>query len=171
MTQLRAQLERLFGDRTQWPTPLLRQLFDALWLRARGRRRSAEHERVWLNLAGFCLRPGFGDPLDGWRVQQLWTQFPSGVQYPGDKQVGAEWWTLWRRVAGGLAATEQLRLVDDFAFNLHLDEMGSPDEAGLDERTARPVKGSQGDMLRLGASLERIPPAYSWRSEPGCWRA
>ena len=132
-----------------------------------GRRRSAEHERVWLNLAGFCLRPGFGDPLDGWRVQQLWAQFPSGVQYPGDKQVGAEWWTLWRRVAGGLDAPGQLRLLDDFAFNLHLDEMSSPDEEGLDERTARPVKGSQGDMLRLGASLERIPPAY--KLEIGAW--
>ena len=170
VTQLRAQLERLLGDRAQWPTPLLRQLFDALWLRARGRRRSAEHERVWLNLAGFCLRPGFGDPLDEWRLQQLWAQFPPGVQYPGDKQVGAEWWTLWRRVAGGLDTPEQLRLLDDFAFNLHLDEMGSPDEEvleDLEERTVPPVKGSLGDMLRLGASLERIPPAY--KQEIGQW--
>lgn len=84
--------------------------------------------------------------------------------------MGAEWWTLWRRVAGGLAATEQLRLLDDFAFNLHRDEMGSPDEEGLEdleERTVPPVKGSLGDMLRLGASLERIPPAY--KLEIGAW--
>ena len=162
VTQLRAQLERLLGDRAQWTTPVLRQLFDALWQRERGRRRSAAHERVWLNLAGYGLRPGFGDALDAWRVQQLWTLLPLGVQHPGDRQVGAEWWTLWRRVAGGLDATQQLRLLDDFAFNLQISEEGADGLEG-----ARPVSGSAGDMLRLGASLERIPPAY--KSEIGEW--
>ena len=162
VTQLRAQLERLLGDRAQWTTPVLRQLFDALWQRARGRRRSAEHERVWLNLAGYGLRPGFGDALDAWRVQQLWTLFAPGVQHVNDKQVGAEWWTLWRRVAGGLDAPAQLRLLDDFAFNLQINEEGADGFEG-----AKPVKGSQGDMLRLGASLERIPAAY--KTEIGEW--
>ena len=162
VTQLRAQLERILSDRALWPTPLLRQLFDALWQRARGRRRSAAHERTWLNLAGFCLRPGCGDALDAWRVQQLWTLFPAGVQYAGDKQVCAEWWTLWRRAAGGLAAPEQLRLLDDFAFNLQINEEG-PGDAGA----AKPVKGATSDMLRLGASLERIAPAF--KTEIGAW--
>ena len=162
VTQLRAQLERILGDRALWPTPLLRQLFDALWQRARGRRRSAMHERAWLNLAGFCLRPGCGDALDAWRLQQLWTLFPLGVQYGGDRQVCAEWWTLWRRAAGGLGPPEQLRLLDDFAFNLQMNE------EGMDERVAaKPVKGATSDMLRLGASLERIPPAY--KTEIGDW--
>ncbi|MEO7952552.1 MAG: molecular chaperone DnaK, partial [Polaromonas sp.] len=173
VTQLRIHIEQLLGERAQWPTPLLRQLFDALWQRARGRRRSAAHERVWLNLAGFCLRPGFGDPLDTWRVSQLWGQFAPGVQFPGDKQVAAEWWTLWRRVSGGLATAEQLRLLDDFALNLHINESGNGDGdseaegAAMDERTGPPVTGSLGDMLRLGASLERIPPAY--KQEVGDW--
>jgi hypothetical protein len=159
--QLRAQLEQVLGDREQWHTPLLRQLFDALWQRARGRRRSAEHERAWLNLVGYCLRPGFGYALDEWRLQQLWTLFESGVQYGNDKQVRAEWWTLWRRVAGGLGAAEQLRLLDDFAFNLHSNEEGS------DDNTGKVVGGSDEDMLRLGASLERIPVAY--KIEIGAW--
>ncbi|MBG6077160.1 Hsp70 family protein [Polaromonas sp. CG_9.11] len=162
VTQLRAQLERLLGDRAQWTTPVLRQLFDALWQRERGRRRSAAHERVWLNLAGYGLRPGFGDPLDAWRAQQLWTLLPLGVQHPNDRQVGAEWWTLWRRVAGGLDAAGQLRLLDDFAFNLQISEEGADGLEG-----ARPVSGSAGDMLRLGASLERIPSAY--KAEIGEW--
>ena len=165
VTQLRAQLERLLGDRMLWPTPLLRGLFDALWQRARNRRRSAGHERVWLNLAGFCLRPGFGDALDAWRVGQLWTLWPLGVQYGSDKQVCAEWWTLWRRVAGGLGAPEQLRLLDDFAFNLHIND--GEGEGEVQGSVARPVKGSLDDMLRLGASLERIPAAY--KSEIGDW--
>ena len=159
--QLRAQLEQTLGDRDHWATPELRQLFDALWVRQRARRRSVEHERVWLNLAGYCLRPGLGDPLDGWRVEQLWTQYPTGVQNARDKQVCAEWWTLWRRVAGGLAAPEQLRLLDAFAFNLQRNEQGvTPD-------TAAPVKGSDDDMLRLGAALERIPANY--KAEIGDW--
>ncbi len=159
--QLRAQLEQTLGARDQWATPELRQLFDALWARQRARRRSVEHERVWLNLAGYCLRPGLGDALDDWRVAQLWAQYPSGVQNASDKQVCAEWWTLWRRVAGGLAAPEQLELLNAFAYNLQRNEHGvTPD-------TTPPVKGSDDDMLRLGAALERIPADY--KTEIGDW--
>jgi hypothetical protein len=159
--QLRAQLEHSLGERERWATPELRQLFDALWARQRARRRSVEHERVWLNLAGFCLRPGLGDTLDGWRVQQLWTQYPAGVQNARDKQVSTEWWTLWRRVAGGLGAPEQLHLLEAFAYNLQRNEQGvTPD-------TDPPVKGSDDDMLRLGAALERMPSAY--KAEIGDW--
>ena len=159
--QLRASLEHLLGRREGWATPLLRRLFDALMERAKGRRRSAEHERAWLNLAGYSLRPGFGHPLDGWRIEQLWAMFETGVQYHKDSQVRAEWWTLWRRVAGGLDTEAQLRLLDDFAFNLQAD---------ASERGKRPitlVDGSEEDMLRLGASLERIPSAY--KAEIGNW--
>ena len=73
----------------------------------------------------------------------------------------AEWWTLWRRVAGGLSLEAQLRLLDDFAFNLQAEPA---------ERAKRPatlVDGSEDDMLRLGASLERIPAAY--KAEIGDW--
>jgi hypothetical protein len=159
--QLRATLEHLLGARERWDTPLLRRLFDALMERAKGRRRSFDHERVWLNLAGWCLRPGFGHPLDEWRIEQLWALFDTGVQYHKETQVRAEWWTLWRRVAGGLSTEAQLRLLDDFAFNLQADP---------GERAKRPVTlvdGSEDDMLRLGASLERIPSAY--KAEIGDW--
>lgn len=159
--QLRAGLEYLLGARERWTTPLLRRLFDALLARAKGRRRSVEHERAWLNLAGYSLRPGFGHPLDEWRMEQLWAMFEGGVQHHKDSQVRAEWWTLWRRVAGGLSTESQLRVLDDFAFNLQADES---------ERGRRPVTlvdGSEEDMLRVGASLERIPSAY--KAEIGEW--
>ena len=159
--QLRARLEALLGHREQWTTALLRPLFDELLKRARGRRRSADHERLWLSLAGWCLRPGYGDPLDGWRIDELWPLFEQGVQHGHDSQVSAEWWTLWRRVAGGLDESRQLRLLQDFAFNLR----GS--EAGLTERPPRLVKGGWDDMLRVGASLERI--AAEHKVEIGEW--
>lgn len=159
--QLRAGLEHLLGPRENWTTPLLRRLFDALMARAKGRRRSVEHERAWLNLAGYSLRPGFGHPLDEWRMEGLWALFEAGVQHHKDSQVRAEWWTLWRRVAGGLPLDAQLRVLDDFAFNLQADAA---------ERGRRPVTlvdGSEEDLLRVGASLERIPSAY--KAEIGEW--
>ena len=75
---LRAQLEQVLGAREEWDVALARELFDALLARARRRRRSADHERAWLNLAGYCLRPGFGHPLDAWRIEQLWPLFDDG---------------------------------------------------------------------------------------------
>jgi molecular chaperone DnaK (HSP70) len=159
--QLRQQLEKLLGSRERWDTPLLRHLFDALWQRSRGRRRSADHERLWLNLAGYCLRPGFGYPLDDWRCEQLWSIFEAGVQHRQDSQTCAEWWTLWRRTAGGLEREAQLRLLEDFAFNLQADA------AERKRRPATLVAGGEDDMLRLAASLERIPPEY--KVEIGDW--
>ncbi|RZT09409.1 Hsp70 protein [Duganella sp. CF402] len=159
--QLRTQLEHLLGSRENWPTAVLRRLFDALMERAKGRRRSAEHERAWLNLSGYCLRPGFGYALDEWRIEKLWAMFGAGVQHHKDSQACAEWWTMWRRVAGGLSVEAQLRVLDDFAFNVQADAA---------ERGRRPVtlvNGSEEDMLRLGASLERIPGNY--KAEIGAW--
>ncbi|GAB3653005.1 Hsp70 family protein [Ramlibacter alkalitolerans] len=161
--QLRSQLEALFGQREQWSLGLLRALFDALLQRARGRRRSADHERVWLSLTGWCLRPGFGDPLDAWRIERLWPLYGQGVHQGRDAQVCAEWWTLWRRVAGGLDEAAQQRLLEDFAINLRGNEI---DPADL-RQMQRPVKGGWDDMVRMCATLERIPSEH--KVEVGDW--
>jgi len=161
--QLRAQLEALFGPREQWSLGLSRALFDALLQRARGRRRSADHERVWLSLAGWCLRPGFGDPLDDWRIERLWPLYPQGVQHGRDAQVCTEWWTLWRRVAGGLDEAAQQRLLEDFALSVRGDEI----DPGELRRMQRPVQGGWDDMVRLCATLERI--ASEHKMEVGDW--
>jgi molecular chaperone DnaK (HSP70) len=159
--QLRKRLEALLGQRESWPTAVLRPLFDALLQGARGRRRSADHERLWLSLAGWCLRPGFGDALDAWRIEQLWPLYVQGVQHGHEAQVNAEWWTLWRRVAGGLDQAQQQTLLDGFALNLR----GS--EADIRSHAPRLVKGSRDDMVRLGASLERVEAAH--KVEVGDW--
>jgi molecular chaperone DnaK (HSP70) len=148
--RLRAQLEQLLGPRESWNSALLRELFGALWERARRRRRSADHERLWLNLAGYCVRPGFGYPLDAWRVEQLWSLFDDGIQYVNESQVWSEWWTLWRRAAGGLDESAQLRVLDAMAYLQTAAQ--SRHKLPFDvSRTGFP------DMLRLSASLERIP--------------
>jgi len=157
--QLRTRLERLLGARETWDLPLLRALFDALWARMRRRRRSAEHERVWLNLTGYCLRPGLGAPLDSWRIEQIWPLFAQGIQYTQDSNNWSEWWTLWRRAAGGLDAAQQLQLLEVVGEHLMSIQHARRDKD--------PLQNSYDDMVRLVASLERVPAAY--RVEVGNW--
>ncbi|MFK4442608.1 molecular chaperone DnaK (HSP70) [Caballeronia udeis] len=149
--RLRAGLEQLLGPRQGWDSALLRELFGALWERAGRRRRSADHERLWLNLAGYCVRPGFGYPLDEWRIEQLWSLFDDGIQYVNEGQVWSEWWTLWRRAAGGLHEEAQLQVLDAMAW-LQAAAGTKRHKLPFD-----PAKVGYADMLRLSASLERIP--------------
>lgn len=146
---LRNDLERLLGQREAWETPLLRALFGVLWAGARRRRRSLDHERLWFSLVGYCLRPGFGYSLDEWRVGQLWTLYEQGVQYPQDAQNRAEWWTLWRRVAGGLEATAQAQLSEELLVGLR----------PLTGKAAREKPSGVEDLARLAGVLERLPAA------------
>jgi hypothetical protein len=130
----------------------VRDLWAALHAGRARRRRSAEHERVWCQLTGYCLRPGFGAPLDAWRVAETWAVFGEGLQYQADPRAWQAWWVLWRRVAGGLPAAAQA----------HLLEVVGPFVRPRDPRRPPPkvagVKPEAVDeMIRLGASLERIP--------------
>ncbi|WP_250502907.1 MULTISPECIES: Hsp70 family protein [unclassified Caballeronia] len=149
--RLRAQLEQTLGPRDTWDIALLREVFGALFERAKKRRRTADHERLWLNLAGYCMRPGFGHPLDEWRVEQLWTLFDQGIQYSNESQIWSEWWTLWRRAAGGLPEAAQLKLLDDMAFVLQ------PPGTSRYRKAAGAARAGYEDMVRLAASLERVP--------------
>ncbi|HMW55332.1 MAG: hsp70 family protein [Candidatus Accumulibacter phosphatis] len=159
--RLRGQIEHLLGKREDWEMPLLRALFDVLLQRARRRRRSPEHERLWLNLAGFCLRPGLGYALDEWRVEQLCDLFPQGIQYVNESQNWSEWWILWRRAAGGLPAAVQNQLLAELGPWLRAEPTKSR------SRLAATIAGSHDDMLRLVASLERLP--VECKLEVGEW--
>lgn len=158
---LRNDLEKILGARGDWDTPLLRELFGALLEGAGHRRRSADHERLWLSLVGFCLRPGFGYPLDDWRVEQIFALYPQGLQFVGESQHWAEWWTLWRRVAGGLDETAQLTVFRDLA------EIINPDTVKRGNNATLAKKRGYEDMVRLAAVLERLPAAT--KVELGGW--
>ncbi|MGR9013397.1 MAG: Hsp70 family protein [Gammaproteobacteria bacterium] len=151
---LRADLEKLIGAaRTEWTTPLLRAMFATLLEGAKYQRRSENHERVWLSLTGFCLRPGFGYQLDDWRVEQLWKNYPQGIQFVNETQNWTEWWTLWRRIAGGLDTAAQERIFVDIAKFLNPAAARQPG-------VIKQIK-SRGydDMVRLAGVLERLPVA------------
>lgn len=158
---LRASLEKQIGARQTWTTPLLRELFGALLAGLKRRRRSADHERVWFNLIGYCLRPGHGYPLDDWRVQQLFAIFDAGVQFAPEAQVWSEWWTMWRRVCGGLGEEAQTKLVDSITWYLR------PPAKRARKRPKGPKMQGYDDMVRLAGSLERI--ARARKVEIGGW--
>ena len=159
--QLRQTLEKLLGPRDQWDTPLARALFDALWERRKRRRRSQAHERVWFNLAGYCLRPGFGFPADDWRVENAWSLYPQGLQFDKENQLWAEWWTFWRRAAGGLNETAQKKIYKDIAKFINPAALRN-----LKLKTEVKNKSYE-DMVRLAGSLESLPKAT--KIELGGW--
>src|SRR5262245_29034825 len=101
----------LDSGRDAWPLPAIRALWDVLWALEPARARSPEHDARWLNLAGFLLRPGFGDPGDDLRVNRLWRVLGSDPRHPRATQCRAEWWNLWKRVAGGLSVRQQQHLL------------------------------------------------------------
>ena len=148
---LRAEVEKQLGSaRTEWQVPLLRALFATFLEGSKYNRRSENHERVWLSLTGFCLRPGFGAQLDDWRVEQLWKYYPHGIQFVNETQNWSEWWTLWRRIAGGLSVNAQERIFSDIAKYLN---PAAARQAGV----AKQIKTrGYDDMVRLAAVLERL---------------
>lgn len=96
-------------SRADWPPSLLRSLWLELLEQEAGRRRSAACEARWLNMAGFCLRPGFGMAADDWRVEETWRVLKGRLVHAGSACV-TEWRILCRRIAGGLSAGRQSQL-------------------------------------------------------------
>jgi molecular chaperone DnaK (HSP70) len=148
--------ETLDVPRDQWPPSALRALWEPLRDLADQRFRSPRHESRWYNLAGYCLRPGTGFPLDEVRVKALWPAFHQGVKHVKDLQCWAEWWILWRRVAAGLSKQHH----DEVARRL--TPFLSPAKGGsAPARKAsrpRPEPHEMAEMWRCAAALERLTP-------------
>ncbi|NUQ62299.1 MAG: Hsp70 family protein [Pirellulales bacterium] len=98
-------------NRKLWPTSFLRRIWETLMEVEDGRRRSPVHEARWLNLLGFALRPGYGLAVDDWRVAETWRALQGNLVH-ANLMCRTEWWILWRRIAGGLAAGQQQALAD-----------------------------------------------------------
>src|SRR5262249_42719448 len=80
--ELPAKREQTMGlGRNSWPLSAIRQMADAFLAAADGRRKSPAYEMRWFNLAGFCLRPGFGFPGDDFRIEQARRIYSAGMAY------------------------------------------------------------------------------------------
>jgi molecular chaperone DnaK (HSP70) len=158
--QLQRALEKILGARETWSLAVGRELAGALLAGAKRRRRSPDHERLFLQLTGFCCRPGFGAAYDDFRVKEIFKVFQGGVHNVKEKPVWAAWWIMLRRIAGGLSAEEQRTVYDLMAPHLpHNKVEGKKIEGtkphGIDE------------MVRLMGALERLP--FEIKIEFGDW--
>ncbi|MFT5434406.1 MAG: molecular chaperone DnaK (HSP70) [Myxococcota bacterium] len=146
--------------REDWSLPVLRDIWEGLAPGAKRRRRSADHEAVFYNLAGYCLRPGFGYPLDEWRMKELWSLFEQDVEFHQEDHVWHSWWVMWRRVVGGLDTPQQTALLESIRPWLR------PRASDPKPKGKRRLKGQE-EMLRLIAALERVDPAT--KADWGNW--
>ncbi|MCG3725658.1 molecular chaperone DnaK [Vibrio cincinnatiensis] len=146
---LTRDLEKRLGKRDEWDFITLRQLFDTLAQGRKRRRRSEQHEKNWLRLAGFTLRPGFGDTTDSWRIEQMWGLYQQGIQFQ-NHQGWSDWWVFWRRIAGGLNQEQQETILADIAKYLHPGATKNPQTAKSAQEMGYEA------MVRLAASLEHL---------------
>ena len=126
-------------------------MWDFLAEAAERRRSSPAHLARWFNLVGFSLRPGFGDPLDRFRVEQLWKLLhaPKKDAKITTPEGGADYWIMWRRVSAGLNTALQNTLYN------RLRPVLLPAKNKL---ISKPAANEYTEMWRAAASLERIDP-------------
>ena len=146
--QLPGRLEQALGlGRNSWPLSAIRKFADRMLELAEGRKRSAAHELRWLNLCGFCLRPGFGFPGDDFRVEQARRIYASGLTFGNHVQNEIEWWIFWGRVAGGLNKNQQTDVFQRL----------SPTLLPRGGKSQRVNQSLLREMWRSAASLELLP--------------
>jgi molecular chaperone DnaK (HSP70) len=150
-------LERVLGPREEWRVAVLRELWGVLFAGAARRRRSSDHERIFFQLLGYSLRPGYGYALDEWRCEQAARLFGEGVQAVREKPVWTEFWVLWRRIAGGLSPARHEEIWA--LLKPHLAHRVPPQ---VPKHVAKPkgvnLEGFD-EMVRLAAALEHLSPA------------
>lgn len=148
--RLEAELEL---PKDVWPPSALRAMWEPLRDVSEARARSPQHEIRWLNLTGYCLRPGTGFPGDDARVKALWPQWHLGVRHPREMQSWVEWWVLWRRVSAGLNRAHQEEIHRRLVTFLAPAKGGSPAKKS---GRLKPEAHELAEMWRCAASLERI---------------
>lgn len=150
--RLRKVLEATLSlPRAEWPVPLIRSLADVLL--SCPSNRSAQHEARWLNLLGYCLRPGYGDLMDEYRMNRLWKVYRDGLQFSKDQPNRVEWWVFWRRVAGGLGADKQTQVYRDIQRLMRQAARGAQKKKGKGTATSTQEKI---EYWRALANFERL---------------
>jgi len=146
--QLPARLEQVFGlGRLSWPLGTIRAMADRLLAFSDGRRKNPPHEVRWLNLTGFCLRPGFGFPGDELRIEQARRIYAAGLTFGNQVQNEIDWWIFCGRIAAGLNRNQQ----GDIYQRL------SPVLLPKGKRKTRVNPSLFREMWRTASSLELLP--------------
>jgi hypothetical protein len=148
--ELPARLEATLSlGRNTWPVDVARRLADVFLENIEGRKRSAAMEVRWLNLGGFCLRPGFGYLGDDFRIEQARRIYTAGPVFGNQTQNEIDWWIFWGRLAGGMNRNQQSDVVQRL-IPFILPKPG--------QKLQRINSSLQREMWRAAAAMELIPP-------------
>jgi hypothetical protein len=184
-----SQLEATLGaKRDSWPLSAIRPMADALIEVAAGRKQSARHQLRWLNLTGFCLRPGLGGPGDAARIRDLLAIVSHESACEDELQCQVQLLLLLRRIAGGIPASAQQALFqrqmsqagrrkrgrvnrqleyEEWRLLASLEHLLATTRASLGEKLLEKIKREPDDAIylwslgRLGARIPLYGPLHS----------
>lgn len=145
--------EAMGTERSDWPTSLLRRIWELLLELEPGRRKSPIHEARWLNLLGYALRPGYGLAVDDWRVAETWRTVQGKLAHAAPTS-RTESLILWRRIAGGCSPGQQRAIAEPLLSAVRTLHKKQTTGKGS-EPTFSPHEGLE--VLRLLGSLELLP--------------
>jgi hypothetical protein len=111
------------------------------------RKKSPSHEARWMNLLGWCLRPGFGYPGDDWRVSETWRSVHNKLVHRTAENL-SETVVLWRRISVGFTSGQQKALYQDLWPRVRSTLLGGSG-ASLNSNVLN-------EYLRLVGSLEWV---------------
>jgi hypothetical protein len=149
---MKSLAEAAGSERQDWPTSLLRRVWEMLMELEAGRRKSPPHEARWLNLLGYVLRPGYGLAVDDWRVAETWKTVQGKLEFAAPTS-RTESLILWRRIAGGLTSGQQRALAEPLLATVRALHKRHTSGKGPDPNF--PPHEAQ-EVLRLLASLELL---------------
>jgi molecular chaperone DnaK (HSP70) len=142
---LLSRMETTLGsNRESWSLSVVRRITDVLIEVAAGRKQSPRHEMRWLNLSGFCLRPGLGAEGDAARVNNLLAIVSNDLAFKDELQCQVQLLVLLRRIAGGIPANTQLSI-----FRKQTSAVGQ-------KKRGRENRQVEHERWRLFASLEHL---------------
>ena len=157
--KLAKKLSRIVDlPRDDWPLGFIRSLADDLLDLTPVRLKGLDFESAWMNLLGFCLRPGIGESLDKQRLKRLWKLYPGGPVHVKNPRVRLEWWIMWRRVAAGLTPGQQRQFFQDLSA-VSFEKKAAAKKVSPQERleiwmtAANLEKLYSKDKVRLGRQL------------------
>jgi molecular chaperone DnaK (HSP70) len=149
--EIMEKLEDLLSQpRRDWSPSLLRGLWEPLLKAAPRRHLSSSHEARWWNLTGFFLRPGFGFPLDDFRMKELWKILLGDLKAMKPLDCQIQMWICFRRIAGGLNKGQQMQIASEILSSLFSKKSGKIEIRNKGDLYAYSEK------IRALAALERI---------------
>lgn len=148
--RLMETLENQFQQpRREWPPSILRGLCDSVLKVADRRKITPAHEIRWWNLVGFLLIPGFGYPLDDFRIKELWKIILSDSKTVVSGECQVQKWICFRRCSAGYSKGQQLQLAHEL-LPLILNKKNKIELKGKSEFS------QYAEKIRALASLELI---------------